>query len=146
MGSIRWYEFEDGVADELEESLISRELLCEWTGDRPPCDDDAAGEFCAERYRLLEEGWLRIEGSEKLAIALGFLSRARPASVNNPPRFPFVDELRENVDWRCLGLKVGRDGVSGAKVGDCDGVDKEAGTEVAEVVRFESFEERADRG
>ncbi len=55
------------------------------------------GELCAERYKLPLDGRVRIEGSEKLAIAFDVLSRANAANVDSAPRFCFV-ELVESVD------------------------------------------------
>ena len=55
------------------------------------------GELWAERYKLPLEGRERIEGSDKLAIALEVLSRANAANVKNPPRF-CLDELVDSVD------------------------------------------------
>ena len=55
----------------------------------------AVGELCAERYKLLLDGRERIAGSEKLAIALVVLSRAKAANVKIVVRFCFV----ELVEW-----------------------------------------------
>lgn len=59
--------------------------------------DSVAGELCTVRFKLPEEGRLRIDGSDKLARALVVLSRANAANENNPPRFCF-EEAGECVD------------------------------------------------
>jgi hypothetical protein len=88
---------EGGVPSGFEESLFSRELFCEPTCVLLCCDA-AVGEFWAERYKLLEDGWERMEGSDRLAIALDVLSRASAAKVKRVPRVCFEDELSEKAD------------------------------------------------
>jgi hypothetical protein len=65
------------------------------------------GELCAERYKLLLDGRVRIEGSDRLAIAFEVLSRANAAKVNSALLFCF-SELVEGDDWRCLKLLIWR--------------------------------------
>jgi hypothetical protein len=90
----------------VDELLLSLELLC-CVSD---CEEvlllfgSLVGELCAVRYKLPDEGRFRIDGSEKLAMALEVLSRANAANENSPPRF-CLDETGECVDWRVL-LKV----------------------------------------
>jgi hypothetical protein len=55
------------------------------------------GELCAERYKLPDDCRFRIEGSEKLAMALEVLSRASTANENKPPRF-CLDDTGDCVD------------------------------------------------
>lgn len=64
---------------------------------------DSAGGLCAVRYRLPDDSRFRIDGSEKLAMALDVLSRASAANENKPPRFCL--ETGDCVDWRFV-LKV----------------------------------------
>jgi hypothetical protein len=102
--SVLWCDDLDG--DELllfAESVLSRLLACE-SGDLRRllllCEADV-GELWAERYKLPEEGRVRIGESDRLAIALEVLSRANAARENRPLRFGFA-ELVESVAWRCL--------------------------------------------
>lgn len=87
-----------------EELLLLGKLILSWLLVCESADlmllllfEGEVGELWAERYRLPLEGRERIEGSDKLAIALDVLSRANAANVKNPPRLCF-DELVDSVD------------------------------------------------
>jgi hypothetical protein len=70
-------------------SEISR--LESTAGERLGLLEGEVGELCADRYRLLDDVRDRTEGSERDAIALVVLSRAKAAKVNKPVRFCFED-------------------------------------------------------
>ncbi|KAH8659099.1 hypothetical protein BGZ60DRAFT_382429, partial [Tricladium varicosporioides] len=55
------------------------------------------GVLCADRYKLLEDGRDRKDGSDRLAIALDVLSRANAANEKMPDRLCFP-KLVECVD------------------------------------------------
>jgi hypothetical protein len=59
--------------------------------------DVDVGELWAERYKLFEDGRVRIGESDMLAIALVVLSRANAAKENKPLRFGLAEPV-ESVD------------------------------------------------
>ena len=94
----------DGVRIEILLSLSGRLLSLLLLSRVSDCEglmllfDSDVGELWAVRYKLPVEARLRIDGSEKLAMALEVLSRASAANVKNPPRFCFDEVAIECVD------------------------------------------------
>lgn len=83
-------------------------------------------------WEFLRETCARVTGSEKLAMALVVLSRARAAKVRRLVRL-LLDEVVERVDWRCLELLRTRRRVSMEGFFSSDGCES-----VREVVASES--------